>query len=109
MVSEPRQQGGAANHVQPPCRAGHPRPDRGQGPLQGGDRLQPGPTREGGQPAKGANYRATRKGLRPVASPAASRGHDTGHKGGCRRAGPAVACAGALATVAMMTQIGQGG
>ncbi|RWV99381.1 hypothetical protein GW17_00037709 [Ensete ventricosum] len=51
MVSEPR--------------ADHPWPDRGQGPLQGGDRLRPRPTREGGQPAKGANYRAPARGCRP--------------------------------------------
>ncbi|RRT31255.1 hypothetical protein B296_00048803, partial [Ensete ventricosum] len=34
---------------QPPCRAGHPRPGCGQGPLQGGGWLRPGPARKGGQ------------------------------------------------------------
>ncbi|RWV84293.1 hypothetical protein BHE74_00017012 [Ensete ventricosum] len=36
-----QQGGGAANHGQPPCRAGHPRLGRGQGPLQGGGWLRP--------------------------------------------------------------------
>ncbi|RWW26857.1 hypothetical protein GW17_00008748 [Ensete ventricosum] len=34
---------------QPPCRAGHPRPYRSQGPMQGGGWLRPGQARKGGQ------------------------------------------------------------
>ncbi|RZS24228.1 hypothetical protein BHM03_00057284 [Ensete ventricosum] len=41
--------GGAASQGQPSCRAGHPRPGRGQGPLQGGGWLRPGLARKGGQ------------------------------------------------------------
>ncbi|RZS15432.1 hypothetical protein BHM03_00047269, partial [Ensete ventricosum] len=96
---------------QPPCRAGHPRPGRSQGPLQGGGRLLAGPTRKGRSPAgvasrradsrwqrsarKGADCRAPARDCRPrpalslvgAVAPAAA------WQGGCRRARAVANCA----------------
>ncbi|RWW53101.1 hypothetical protein BHE74_00040434, partial [Ensete ventricosum] len=96
--------GGAVSHDQPPCGANHPRPGRGQGPLQGGGWLRPGSAVPAGRsvthrhdrlwPAyrgsnclqrgarEGGRLQGARKGLPPASSPTASRGSDTSRRGG---------------------------
>ncbi|RWW58750.1 hypothetical protein BHE74_00034361 [Ensete ventricosum] len=66
--------GGAASHSWPPRRAGHPRPGRSQGLLQGGGWLrgQGQPEREAISARKGQRLRAKAS----LVGAAAARGHD---------------------------------
>ncbi|RWV94236.1 hypothetical protein GW17_00043243 [Ensete ventricosum] len=85
---------------QPLCRAVHPRPGRGQGPLQRGGWLRPGPARKGGQRRPQGQKRhpqarspaASLQGRQPPASTAAC---STAPARGCRL-WPALAPAGAV-------------
>ncbi|RWV84476.1 hypothetical protein GW17_00053806 [Ensete ventricosum] len=107
---------------QPPCRAGHPWPGHGQGPLQGGGRLRLGPACKGGQ-RRSQGQQSTRATLAgtpacsvalvkgagcwvPVASPTASRCGGAGRRGGRPLARAIVTCVGAATTIATM-QMGQ--
>ncbi|RZR88719.1 hypothetical protein BHM03_00016349 [Ensete ventricosum] len=97
-----RSKGSKEEGRQPPCRVGHPRPGRGQGPLQGGGWLRLGPARKGGQrrPQGAAIARehsllqGARKGLPPTGATTPAAGVAAPWQGGCQRARATAACAG---------------